>query len=51
MEIEITTGEEARRVIKKANEFIDKSIELAKRLGARSTEGIVFENGKVRSID
>jgi|TARA_R110001583_G_scaffold161552_1_gene313685 hypothetical protein len=51
MKIEIITGEEARRAIKKASELIDKRIELAKGLGATSTEGIVFEDGKVRSID
>lgn len=51
MSIEFITGEEARRAIKETREFIDKRIELAKRLGAKSTEGIVFEDGKVRSID
>lgn len=51
MSIEFITGEEAERAIKETKEFIDKRIELAKRLGAKSTEGIVFEDGKVRSID
>lgn len=51
MSVKIITGAEAERAIKETKEFIDKRIELAKRLGAKSTEGIVFEDGKVRSID
>tara|TARA_R110000772_G_scaffold170799_4_gene282805 strand:- start:13609 stop:13782 length:174 start_codon:yes stop_codon:yes gene_type:complete len=51
MSVTIITGAEAERASKEAKEFIDKRIEQAKRLGAKSTEGIIFEDGKVRSID
>tara|TARA_B110000503_G_C6981676_1_gene343500 strand:+ start:51 stop:215 length:165 start_codon:yes stop_codon:yes gene_type:complete len=51
MEIKILTGKEAEEMAKEMEAHIRECKALAKKLGAKSFEGMIFEDGKVKSID